>query len=333
MTAVIALAQFAVNPQSGIANPPHWGWYVVLYFFLGGLAGGCYFIASLLALLGDPRDRPTIRLGYLIAFPLVVVCGILLIIDLGMPLRFWHMLIQSEHAPKLMFKPWSPISVGSWVLMAFGFFAFVSFVGAMVEAGRIRHPFLVRLDERARAAPRPLAVVWGVLGAFFGFFLAGYTGVLVTGSGEAVWHNAQLLGALFLISAASTSYALLLFLLLRRGVSWEDPTLVKLARADRWAIALEILVLTIMLVGLGSLARPFITGGFGIVFWIGVVVIGLVAPLVLHGRAHRPDGAGRTGDALRSQKLAATCVLVGGLLLRFVIVMSPQWPKVKPWYL
>jgi formate-dependent nitrite reductase membrane component NrfD len=327
VTAVLALAQFGVNPQSGIANPPHWGLYVVLYFFLGGLAGGCYFVSSLLALLGDPRDRPAIRLGYLIAFPLVVICGIVLIIDLGMPLRFWHMLIESQHVPKLMFKGWSPISVGSWVLLAFGFFAFVSFVGVLVESGRIRKPLLVRLDERAREAPRPLAVLWGVLGAFFGFFLAGYTGVLVTASGEAVWHNAQLLGALFLTSAASTSYALLLLLLLRRGATYADPTLTKLARADRWVIALEILILTIMLVGLGGLARPFITGGFGVVFWLGVVIIGLLAPLVLHWRAHHP------GDAHRNVKLAATCTLVGGLLLRFVIVMSPQWPRVKPWFL
>jgi protein NrfD len=326
MTA-LALAQFGVNPGSGIANPPHWGWYVVLYFFLGGLSGGSYFIASLLALLGDPRDRPVIRLGYLIAFPLVVVCGILLIIDLGMPLRFWHMLIQSERVPLPMFKWWSPMSVGSWVLMAFSFFAFVSFVGALIESGRFRQPFLVRLDERARAAPRPVAVIWGILGAFFGFFLAGYTGVLVTGSGAAVWHNAQLLGALFLISAASTSYALLLLLLLRRGVSHVDPTFVKLVRADRWAIVLEILVLAIMMIGLGGLARPFLTGGFGVVFWIGVVIIGLLAPLLLHGRAHGP------ADAHRDLKWAATCVLVGGLLLRFVIVMSPQWPRVMPWYL
>jgi formate-dependent nitrite reductase membrane component NrfD len=327
MMDILAIVQFGVNPQSGFANAPHWGWYVVLYFFLGGLSGGCYFIASLLALLGDPRDRPAIRLGYLIAFPLVVVCGILLIIDLGMPLRFWHMLIQSERVPLPMFKWWSPMSVGSWVLMAFSFFAFVSFVGALVESGRIRHPTLVRWDARAREAPRPIAVLWGVLGAFFGFFLAGYTGVLITGSGEAVWHNAQLIGALFLTSAASTSYALLLLLLLRRGMTHEHPTFVKLVRADRWVIGLEILILAVMLIGLGGLARPFITGGFGAVFWIGVVIIGLVAPLVLHQRARRP------ADAHRSLRLASTCILVGGLLLRFVIVMSPQWPRVMPWYL
>ena len=328
MSFVTALAQFDVNPHSGIANAPHWGWYVVLYFFLGGLSGGCYFIASLLALLGDPRDRSAIRLGYLIAFPLVVACGILLIIDLGVPLRFWHMLIQSERPPLPMVKPWSPISVGSWVLMAFSFFAFVSFVGALVESGRLRQPLLMRLDQRARETPRPLAVLWGILGAFFGFFLAGYTGVLLTGSGHAVWHNAQVLGALFLASAASTSYALLMLILLRRGVSHADSTVVKLARADHWAIGIEILILAVMLIGLGSLARPFIAGGFGIVFWIGVVIIGLIAPLVLHRRAHRPGG-----DANRSVKLAAICVLVGGLVLRFVIVMSPQWPAVMPWYL
>ena len=37
--------------------PPNWSWLVILYFFLGGIAGGSYFIAALLDLFGDVRDR------------------------------------------------------------------------------------------------------------------------------------------------------------------------------------------------------------------------------------------------------------------------------------
>src|SRR5512133_1460683 len=147
--------QLAANPQSGVALPPHWGWYIILYFFLGGLAAGSFFIATMLELVGDPRDEEAIRLGYLVAFPLVVVCGILLVLDLGKPLRFWHMLIMSERPPLPILKPWSPISVGSWVLTAFGFFAFVSFVGVLVEYGHVRWEPLVRADRWVRARPRP----------------------------------------------------------------------------------------------------------------------------------------------------------------------------------
>lgn len=320
------LLQLAANPDAGVALPPHWGWYVILYFFLGGLSAGSYFIATLLDMVGDPRDRDAVRLGYLVAFPLLLLCGLLLVVDLGQPLRFWHMLVESKNPPVPMLKVWSAISVGSWVLTIFGIFAFVSFVGVLVETERVKWEPLVRLDRLVRRRPRPLVIAWNVLGTFFGFFLAGYTGVLVTSTAIPVWHNARFLGALFLASAASTSYALLMLLLMRRGRGHDDATMRKLARADRWAIWIELVILAIMLVLLGGVARPFITGGFGIVFWLGVVGAGLVVPLVLHRRTHRGDGA-------RFARIAALCVLAGGLLLRFVIVMSPQWPRVPLWYL
>jgi protein NrfD len=336
----LAVLQLAANPQSGVALPPHWGWLVILYFFLGGLAAGSYFIATMLELVGDPRDEEAIRLGYLLAFPLVVVCGILLVVDLGKPLRFWHMLVQSERPPLPILKAWSPISVGSWVLTAFALFAFVSFVGVLVEQGRVRWEPLVRADRWARARPRPFAVLWGIAGAFFGFFLAGYTGVLVTGTSLPFWHNARLMGGLFLASAASTSYALMILLLVRRvrdgrsGAPVAPTTVAKLERADRLAIVLELIILALMILLLGGVARPMIAGGFGVVFWLGVVLLGLVAPLVLHWRHRRaPAGAPLGHDVARRAALSATCVLVGGLLLRFVVVMSPQWPRVPLWYL
>ena len=321
------LLQLATNPQSGYGLPPHWGWYIVLYFFLGGLAAGCYAIATLLDILGDRRDRDAVRLGYLLAFPLVVVCGVLLILDLGKPLRFWHMLVQSENVPELLLKPWSPISIGTWLVSTFGLFSFVSFVGALIETERLRWDVARRVDRRVRDLPRPLILLWEVLGVVSGFSLGGYTGVLVTGTSIPVWHNAWLMGALFLLSAASTSYALLMLLLMRHGRAHHDSTVSKLARGDRSAIVMEIAVLATMLLLLGALARPLIAGGFGVIFWLGVVIVGLLAPLVLHGVPW-----GRM-TAERRAMLAAACVLVGGLCLRFVIVMAPQYPAVHPWAL
>lgn len=306
---------------------PRWGWYVILYFFLGGLAAGAYFIATLLSLQGDERDRDTIRLGYLLAFPLVVVCGILLVVDLGVPLRFWHMLIASKHPPAPMLKLWSPISLGAWALAIFGVFAFLSFVHVLVETGRLRHRGIGDLARRVGALPRPVAVTWAMLGGFFGFFVAGYTGVLVTGTSIPMWHNAQLMGALFLASAASTSYALLTILLIRRGHALAAPPVRKLVRADRYAIFLEAGILVTMLALLGRLSRPMTTGAFGVVFWIGVIGVGLAGPLLVH-RIH-PAG----WDARRRSLAGAAGVLAGGLLLRFVIVMAPQYPRVPPWHL
>ena len=48
--------------------PPEWGWLIVWYFFFGGLAGGCYFLAVLIDFFGRAEDRPLARLGYYISF-------------------------------------------------------------------------------------------------------------------------------------------------------------------------------------------------------------------------------------------------------------------------
>jgi formate-dependent nitrite reductase membrane component NrfD len=317
----------AGSPYVGHGFPPRWGWYIVLYFFLGGLSAGTYFIATLLLLAGDPRDREAVHLGYLLSFPLLLACALLLTLDLGVPLRFWHMLVASERIPALMFKPWSPISVGTWILTVFGLVSSGAFVWTLVETGRLRWAPAERAVSWARTWPRPVMLAGNVVGTFFGFGLAGYTGVLVSATTIPVWHNARVLGALFVASATSTSYALLMLLLLRRDAGGARSTLAKLVRADRFSMALELVLVALLLVILGRAARPLVSGGFGVLFWLGVVGVGLLLPLTLHRKAV-------LGWAEHRRVLiAAVCVLVGGLLLRFVVVMSPQFPAVSLWTL
>ena len=85
-----------VPSSTYFSAPPDWGWLIALYFFFGGLAGGSYFLASLIDLFGRSEDRPLSHLGYYIAFPCIVISGLLLTVDLGRPERFWHMLIESN---------------------------------------------------------------------------------------------------------------------------------------------------------------------------------------------------------------------------------------------
>src|SRR5256886_6830283 len=132
---------------------PHWRWLIVAYFFLGGLAGGSYFLATMMDLFGKREDRPLVRLAYLIAFPAVCVCGLLLTADLGRPERFWHMLVQAQTF-RPMIKAYSPMSIGSWALLLFSGCAFLSFVAVLAECGRLGWP-----PFRRPAPPPPLARV------------------------------------------------------------------------------------------------------------------------------------------------------------------------------
>src|SRR6266540_4164958 len=142
---------------------PGWTWYILFYFFLAGLSGGSYVIATLLRLYGNRSDEPTARLGYYIAFPMSLVCGILLTMDLRQPLRFWHMLVNTtpgQEAP--IFKSWSPMSVGSWALAVFGVFTAVSFLEVLIRDRVIRTAISDRAVRLLDGAP---GKVWTVVGA------------------------------------------------------------------------------------------------------------------------------------------------------------------------
>src|SRR5258708_5994960 len=123
------------------AQPPEWRWYILGYFLLAGLAGGCYTIGTMLRLWGRPSDEQAARLCFLLALPLTVLCPVLLTIDLGHPLRFWHMLLDTGVAgPALNFKSWSPMSLGVWGLLVFGVLAALTFLEGVALDGRYPYP-------------------------------------------------------------------------------------------------------------------------------------------------------------------------------------------------
>src|SRR5256714_1515032 len=187
---------------------PNWTWYILFYFFLAGLSGGSYVLATLLRLRGDSAEEAVARLGYYVAFPTMLVCPVLLTLDLGQPLRFWHMLVNvTPGAEGLNFKYWSPMSAGAWALVVFGVFATVSFFDALAGDGVLALRWLPRLLGGV------LGKVWSLLGMLVGLFVAGYTGILLSVSNQPVWSDTWSLGALFLASGLTGSAALLGWLL------------------------------------------------------------------------------------------------------------------------
>jgi len=296
-------------PSTLFTNPPGWHWLIIGYFFVGGLAGGCFFLAALIDLFGRPEDRPLARLGYYVAFPAVVLSGILLTLDLGRPLRFWHMLIESNTG-RPMFKTYSPMSLGSWALLIFGLFAFLAFLGAFAdtERGR-RRPWLRRL--------RPPGVVGGfvaIVGGILGFFVAGYTGVLLTVTNRPIWSDTTLLGLNFLVSAASTSAALLV--LLGRPRWRASAGLEALERFDAWVLVLEFVALLGLMLSLGSMLQAWLNA-WGALLAVGVIGLGILVPLVLYWRSRLIAGG-------LSAAVAAVLVLVGGFIFRVVVVLSSE---------
>lgn len=282
------------------AADPHWGWWIILYFFLGGIAAGSYFTSTLIELFGAEEDRALVRAGYLLAFPLILICAVFLIVDLNYPARFWHMLFDSETGmPHIRWG--SPMSVGSWAISLFGFCALVSFMASCREQG------IVARWHASRAIGQPLRVV----GCAVGFFVAAYTGALLTATNQPIWSNTTWIAALFLTSAASTGIAAIL-LLARRQAS--TATLARLERADRSVLLLELVVFVVFLISLGSLLGPLVGTVSGQVLIGGTLVLGVLVPLVLHFRCGLQGACGVA---------TAVFVLLGGFLMRWAILSAP----------
>lgn len=300
----------AVPPVTGRVADPHWYWWIIFYFFLGGIAAGAYLLAALSDLFADHFNRPVARVGYLIAMPLVAISGLLLTLDLGEPLRFWHMLWNiTTNRPS--FKYWSPISYGSWLLTGFGICTGLSFVLTLAEI------FGRKSFGASRLATGPLGKVVAAIGAVFAIFFGSYTGVLLNATNQRVWGDNWMFGALFAASAISTGIAaIVLVLALRRA--HDDPAIQRLERADIITIVVELVLLLVTIALLANVGRAgvLVGGVLGLMIWLGVVLLGLLAPLALY---LRPRLLGTLTPVV-----GAVLALIGGFLLRYVIVMSSQ---------
>ena len=281
-----------------------WRWEIIWYFFFGGLAAGCYIIATIASLFGSREDRAVVRAGYYLSLLAVLPCPPLLIKDLGRPERFLHML--------RVFKVKSPMSMGTWALFSFGI---LSGITAVIQAardgilGRWWGPrLLAALPQRLIALPATAV----------GFFVAGYTGVLLTATSVPLWSRSKLLGAIFISSAMSTSTALIsLVLRLTRAPA---HVLHKLERLEWAALLLELTGLCAFLRSSGRAARPLVgtsANEHGSTFWRFVFGGGLVLPWLLQslsllGRKQKKH----SGRGI----VVSLLVLIGGYFLRRTMI-------------
>jgi len=152
-----------------VVRPPLWHKDIAAYLFTGGLAAGSALLAAGADLTGRPGLR---RVGRLTALGALGASTYFLVNDLGRPARFHHMLRVA--------KPTSPMSVGTWILAAFGpaaGLAAVSEAAARLPRGLTR----TALTAAGRGA--------GLAAAAAAPALATYTGVLLADTATPSWHE------------------------------------------------------------------------------------------------------------------------------------------------
>lgn len=173
-----------------IVKAPPWDWKISAYLFVGGVAGGSGLLAAGADAAGLDKLRRNTRLTALAG----TIAGTgFLILDLGRPERFLHMMRT--------FKPSSPMNMGTWVLGGFGT---VAGVAAAYEVDKMT-------GEKLPLGPLRAVLDWtekpaGAVAAVFAAPLAAYTGALLADTAVPTWNAAKdNLSYLFVSSAAMAS--------------------------------------------------------------------------------------------------------------------------------
>jgi formate-dependent nitrite reductase membrane component NrfD len=275
-----------------------WRWEIPAYFFVGGLAGACAVLGAAAQLAGGRAARPLVRRCRLVATAGAAASAALLVKDLGRPARFLYML--------RVFRPTSPMNMGTWVISAFGALSSVAALPAVVPVPR---------------ALRRASDVAGLGAGLVGLPLVGYTGVLLSNTAVPVWQGGRRsLPVLFAFSGAASAGALF--------EMWPPPEpgaeiARRLGLASTAAELLFSVALQVETAIVPRVAQPLRTGRSGFLYRGGQTLA--LAALVAGLSAPRSRGARRFLRRRATRKIHAWSGILGTLAtlaLRFGIVSA-----------
>jgi formate-dependent nitrite reductase membrane component NrfD len=291
---------------------PHlevWGWEIPVYLFIGGLVAGILFFSALYYLRGKSAEMRTVVSVTPLLAPLLLGLGLFaLFLDLEYKLHVFRFYTNIRLE--------SPMSWGSWTLaVIFPLSTIWAFIQLPEVFPGIKWPFawLAKAVNLAQQYARTMA--WVLI--IYAILLGMYTGILLSAfNARPVW-NSAILGPLFLVSGLSTGIALnLLF-------SKSETEKRLLSKIDVMAIGVELFLIIHLFMGMLAAteiqiqaAHLFLGGPYTASFWIFVVALGLVMPILLEVLELKGRVAG--------SRIPALMVLAGGFLLRYIIVEAGQ---------
>jgi len=310
-----------------------WGWEIAVYLFLGGLAAGLLIYASYYALQKKSDEyRTTVRWAPLLV-PFLIVLGLLaLFIDLRHKLYFWQLYTTIRLESPMGWGAWTlmiitPISIAWGALQLKVLFPTINLNAPaanllkliMVESKSTpvnwewRYKWLIYIENFLNKHIKVFSWVQLVYAVILGI----YTGILLSAFNARPLWNTSILGPLFLTSGLSTAAATIMLL------TKNHDERKQFSKIDLVMIIIELFLITHMFMGfLASTqvqiqaAQLFLGGDYTVIFWVFVVILGLIIPAFLEILE------------LRGYKIPvvvpALLVLMGGIVLRFVIVYAGQ---------
>jgi len=287
-----------------------WGWEIPVYLFLGGMVAGIMVIIGYFHFSGRYQESRLCSCSRtpLIGLGLLTLGMLALFLDLEHKLFVWRLYTT--------FKIASPMSWGAWIL--------ILVYPALCAAFLISPPSWVNrfssveyISQKIRGSAVAVRII-GLVNMLLGATLGMYTGILLSALGARPLWSSALLWMLFLVSGMSSAAAFV------HMIASDARERELLAKADNGFLILEIFIIAFFLIGLLSstevhmqAAALLLGGPFAPVFWVFVISLGIIIPLIIQLLA--------VNHKVRHTPVAPILVIAGGLLLRFVIVAAGQY--------
>ena len=294
-----------------VIHGPHWKWLVIGYFYFGGISGASAAVAAFSRLHGGTSGAQLARIATYVSFLSLLPCPLLLILDLGRPAKFFHML--------RVFRSSSPMSMGSWGLTIFGLLSTIS-TGLQLLDDRSSHSGFQ--PTVGRVAGNVLALLNGLSG----FFVAGYTGVLLAATAVPLWSKRPgLLGPLF-FSSAMTSGVATVSAVASVLEADDGDAYARLRRLETLSTVAEESLLVMWIVALGPTAMPIADGRLGTIMHHGAGGAGMALPLAISALTrHLPKRMRRPATLV-----SAVLTLAGVFAVRYAVVMGGRLSASDP---
>jgi hypothetical protein len=263
------------------------------------LAGAEQILATVIDLLMIPDAGLLVLTGRGIALAGATLGGILLIIDLHTKQRFYNML--------RIFRATSPMSIGTYVLISFGFLSLIAFAAQLLGFALA-------------------ATVCGVLGALSGWWMTTYTAALLSATATPLWAAApRALAARFAASAIASGGAALCLIAIWTPA--DRALLAALGEITAFALMVELVasLAASLMYRHAGVEAPLRQAPWGPIHLIGVELIGVLAPAIVFLAYARLATPGAIVPFI-----AAVCTLAGSLLMRGVMLQAGNESARRP---
>ena len=286
-----------------------WGWEIPFYLFLGGISAGILIFSAYFTLRNRQDELPVAVKWMPLAVPFLIGIGLIaLLMDLSHVLYFWQLFTNIRWE--------SPMSWGAWtlgIIMPLSIAWIATWVEDIFPKWDWKFDEVKTVINWLKNYRRYMAQILILLSVILGM----YTGILLSAFNARPFWNTSILGPLFLTSGLSASAALISFF------SKSEVEKRLFTRIDIILIGIELFMIIHLFMGhlAGTqvhiqAAQMFLGGAFTVPFWVFVVGLGLLLPVVLEFLELK--------HKFIPAIVPVVLIVAGNLMLRFIVVNAGQ---------